>query len=588
VRIDLGAQFSIARVSPPEQTAEQFITLAVRPNLASSCTWQGSPNETAQAFTTFVNDTHSVALGLLAERTYQYLVECTGAVSRASTVIGFIVNRQPPGIEGLSGPAMACSGTSVTYTFNVTGLDQYPIVSYSLGTGTQLALGNTTSHSFTISLAGVGTGTYTVGAAPYGGTGLAGQRVTTNLQVLANDSQACAAAAGRCGDGAIGVGEACDGTNLAGLTCGALGFSGGTLRCSSGCALDTSLCSGGGPAPPAGTCGDRAISRNESCDSTNLSGLACSDFGFEGGALACTSCRLNTSSCTASASGSACSNGVRDSGEEGIDCGGVCSGACIRCLFDTECPSTMSCESGICVKLPTITPTPAPPENPNGNEPAPPLGGPSKECASDFQCAVDEECSDDGVCVPLSSTTPTDPQDPAIVTPEDAGTDWLALVFIILGLVVMGGSGYYLYEQRAGGGGAGFASKSMPSYDRDFGGMTSGPAGQAPGAPQLPPAQQARKPPAPPPSAQEQQSQNEMRREQALEDIRERKSQRTQQRHDAFSAFEKAKPGAKGAQGQQNQAQAPKAQQQDDEKAAKKQEKKPKTDDDVFDKLDKL
>jgi hypothetical protein len=55
-----------------------------------------------------------------------------------------------------------------------------------------------------------------------------------------------------CGDNAINVaGEECDGTDLGGQTCASLGFSGGTLACSS-CSFDTSDCSTGGGLPETG------------------------------------------------------------------------------------------------------------------------------------------------------------------------------------------------------------------------------------------------------------------------------------------------------------------------------------------------
>lgn len=52
-----------------------------------------------------------------------------------------------------------------------------------------------------------------------------------------------------CGDGVIGVGEQCDGSNLGGSSCVSRGFSGGTLSCTSSCTFNTSQCttsSGGG------------------------------------------------------------------------------------------------------------------------------------------------------------------------------------------------------------------------------------------------------------------------------------------------------------------------------------------------------
>lgn len=53
-----------------------------------------------------------------------------------------------------------------------------------------------------------------------------------------------------CGDGAIGSGEQCEGSNFGGSSCSSLGFSGGSLSCTSACTFNTSQCtsvsSGGG------------------------------------------------------------------------------------------------------------------------------------------------------------------------------------------------------------------------------------------------------------------------------------------------------------------------------------------------------
>lgn len=45
-----------------------------------------------------------------------------------------------------------------------------------------------------------------------------------------------------CGDGSLGPEEQCDGGNLAGQSCGSLGFEGGDLGCTSSCTFDTSGC----------------------------------------------------------------------------------------------------------------------------------------------------------------------------------------------------------------------------------------------------------------------------------------------------------------------------------------------------------
>ncbi|MEZ4454396.1 MAG: lamin tail domain-containing protein [Nannocystaceae bacterium] len=50
---------------------------------------------------------------------------------------------------------------------------------------------------------------------------------------------------GTCGDGEAGGIEACDGDDLGGATCAALGFVGGALGCTATCLLDTSACESG-------------------------------------------------------------------------------------------------------------------------------------------------------------------------------------------------------------------------------------------------------------------------------------------------------------------------------------------------------
>lgn len=50
-----------------------------------------------------------------------------------------------------------------------------------------------------------------------------------------------------CGDGAISPGEQCDGADLQGFDCAALGLGSGTLACDPvTCTFDTSMCTGGG------------------------------------------------------------------------------------------------------------------------------------------------------------------------------------------------------------------------------------------------------------------------------------------------------------------------------------------------------
>src|SRR5262245_40276612 len=63
-----------------------------------------------------------------------------------------------------------------------------------------------------------------------------------------------------CGDGAVDVGEQCDGSDLAGETCMSLGLGNGTLACTMRCQFDATGCE------MQGDCGDGMIGPGEECD----------------------------------------------------------------------------------------------------------------------------------------------------------------------------------------------------------------------------------------------------------------------------------------------------------------------------------
>ena len=95
-----------------------------------------------------------------------------------------------------------------------------------------------------------------------------------------------------CGNDLQEPGEECDGTDLAGLDCIALGggFAGGTLACAPDCTLDAAGCT---------TCGNGALDAGEECDGAELGGLGCGDLGFSGGTLGCdAACAHDTAACT--------------------------------------------------------------------------------------------------------------------------------------------------------------------------------------------------------------------------------------------------------------------------------------------------
>ena len=97
-----------------------------------------------------------------------------------------------------------------------------------------------------------------------------------------------------CGDGNIDPGEQCDGMNLQGFDCGSLGLGGGVLACDPmNCTFDVSGC------VQANGCGDGNIDPGEQCDGNNLQGFTCAALGLGGGMLSCdpVTCTFDTSMC---------------------------------------------------------------------------------------------------------------------------------------------------------------------------------------------------------------------------------------------------------------------------------------------------
>jgi len=94
----------------------------------------------------------------------------------------------------------------------------------------------------------------------------------------------------------LDLGEECDGSDLGGATCLALGLGGGMLGCNADCAFNVSACD---------HCGNGTVEagEGEQCDGSDLGGETCLTLGFSGGPLACTaSCTFDTSDCTAGGS----------------------------------------------------------------------------------------------------------------------------------------------------------------------------------------------------------------------------------------------------------------------------------------------
>jgi len=111
-----------------------------------------------------------------------------------------------------------------------------------------------------------------------------------------------------CGDGVAEGTEECDQNDFWGLWCGDVpGFVAGQLVCTASCTVSTALCL-------ESVCGDEvATSPYEQCDGPDLAGLTCQALGFDGGVLACQDCEPDTTGCTMDPF---CGDGVVDPGEE--------------------------------------------------------------------------------------------------------------------------------------------------------------------------------------------------------------------------------------------------------------------------------
>jgi cysteine-rich repeat protein len=155
------------------------------------------------------------------------------------------------------------------------------------------------------------------------------------------DFSGCTGGTFVCGDGLKNqLSEDCDGSDLAGWSCNALGYYAGTLRCSAGCLFSKSGCSGG-----ARVCGDSIVSHpnsagiNEQCDGSNVEAKTCPS-GFTGAVRCHGDCTLDYSLCTSNNSTAVCGDGIVKSPEE---CEWSGTKNCNETVFDTGLLRCISC-----------------------------------------------------------------------------------------------------------------------------------------------------------------------------------------------------------------------------------------------------
>ncbi len=139
-------------------------------------------------------------------------------------------------------------------------------------------------------------------------------------------------APGTCGNGLLDLNEECDGGRFWGQTCEGYGFQGGFLSCGPLCTVDVSTCNGYLP-----TCGNGRVEDQEACDTTELSGVTCESWGFDGGRLACTvACTFDTTGCIGTCA-STCIRGSHRCVGDQVEVCEMVPGACNAWRTDRDC-----------------------------------------------------------------------------------------------------------------------------------------------------------------------------------------------------------------------------------------------------------
>ncbi|MEE8410412.1 MAG: hypothetical protein V3T05_12455 [Myxococcota bacterium] len=154
------------------------------------------------------------------------------------------------------------------------------------------------------------------------------------------DISGCSSQQAQCGNDRREGTEECDGVDLDGKTCVQLTGNTGTLACASGCTFDTTDCTG----TTVVECGNDQIDGTDVCDGSDLAGLGCTDLGYTGGPLTCLAdCSgYETGACTGIPPSCTGPDGYRDGGlNTGLVDGEPCN-------FDSDCAAQNCTTSYYC------------------------------------------------------------------------------------------------------------------------------------------------------------------------------------------------------------------------------------------------
>ncbi len=161
-------------------------------------------------------------------------------------------------------------------------------------------------------------------------------------------------------------------------------------------------------------------------------------------------CDSTTNTCTQSG----CNNGIKDGQETAVDCGGPSCGACgagKSCLVNSDCQSA-NCVQGVC-QAPTCTDGIK-----NQDETDIDCGGTvCQPCSEGSACLQNSDCATD-ICSGTTCTNQTLQVDnPSQLgngssynyqTSPTSGLSWFAIVLIVIGVLLMGSGGGYIYYER--------------------------------------------------------------------------------------------------------------------------------------------
>jgi len=295
-----------------------FLSGPVGPVDAAQATFAFSANvvDTACALdaAAFAACASPVTTPALADGPHVFAVRASDVAGNTVTVSrAFVVDTTGPSIAITSGPDGPTANATPTWTFTVAG--EAVAVQCRIDSD---ALADCASGTFTAAPLAGGPHVFEVQAQDAVGN------LGTAQRAIEVDTSAC-------GDGVVDAsrGEACDGANLDGQSCGSVGnFDGGTLGCTAGCQFDTSACR---------RCGNGVVEGPEQCDAADLAGASCATLGFTAGSLACSAtCTLDPSGC------GVCGDGVAQSPE-------VCDAADLKgatCTSLGLASGTLACAAG--------------------------------------------------------------------------------------------------------------------------------------------------------------------------------------------------------------------------------------------------